>query len=328
MFAAKWPKDENNAEGDESDQERAESSEDEIDIILHGTSEQRKRLRHIHQKEQQQKSGQQSRQSRPHKASDGHESSSEDEFEREMNAELEKTVYMLEKSRAEIQMKEKALVTSKASAAEGKQEGDSSAAENIKKSFYNDMYFDSDDDENYEGEGDAKIPKQHTQPSNDDLLYDPDMDDEDQKWVDQQRKQHYGSKGQAAGNRKRGSGNKMNSIPKSDAVLDCPACMTTLCLDCQRHEIYPTQYRAMFVMNCKVNTGELLSVPERAAKKKFKKSKQSSGKTGEGSGNTADQNDASKDNFHPVKCEECDTVVGVVDTEEVYHFFNVLVSQP
>lgn len=24
------------------------------------------------------------------------------------------------------------------------------------------------------------------------------------------------------------------TLPKSDAVLNCPACMTTLCLDCQR----------------------------------------------------------------------------------------------
>ena len=28
-------------------------------------------------------------------------------------------------------------------------------------------------------------------------------------------------------------------LPKSDAVLNCPACMTTLCLDCQRYILSP-----------------------------------------------------------------------------------------
>jgi len=32
--------------------------------------------------------------------------------------------------------------------------------------------------------------------------------------------------------------------------------------------------------------------------------------------------------FHPVKCTECDAVVGVYDAEEIYHFFNVLASPP
>lgn len=38
----------------------------------------------------------------------------------------------------------------------------------------------------------------------------------------------------------------------SDAVLSCPGCFTMLCLDCQKHDKYHNQYRAMFVVNCQV----------------------------------------------------------------------------
>ena len=67
----------------------------------------------------------------------------------------------------------------------------------------------------------------------------------------------------------------------------------------------------MFVKNCHVDTAELLKQPLQK-KKNSKKQKKS---------DTEDD-----DNFHPVKCTECTTVVGVCDTDEVYHFFNVLAS--
>ena len=35
----------------------------------------------------------------------------------------------------------------------------------------------------------------------------------------------------------------------SDAILSCPRCFNTVCMDCQQHERYANQYRAMFVMN-------------------------------------------------------------------------------
>lgn len=38
---------------------------------------------------------------------------------------------------------------------------------------------------------------------------------------------------------------------QSDAILSCPGCLTTVCIDCQRHEYITTQYRAMFVRNCR-----------------------------------------------------------------------------
>lgn len=30
--------------------------------------------------------------------------------------------------------------------------------------------------------------------------------------------------------------------------------------------------------------------------------------------------------YHPVRCEQCNTEVGVFDKDEVYHFFNVISS--
>ncbi|KNC80342.1 hypothetical protein SARC_07300 [Sphaeroforma arctica JP610] len=84
----------------------------------------------------------------------------------------------------------------------------------------------------------------------------------------------------------------------TDGVLSCPCCMTTLCMDCQRHEKYKQQYRAMFVMNVKV-------MPEKL------------------------QHDPTDPTvYYPVRCEYCSTEVGVVDPDQVYHFFNVIASDP
>ena len=39
----------------------------------------------------------------------------------------------------------------------------------------------------------------------------------------------------------------------SDAILSCPRCFNVVCMDCQQHERYANQYRAMFVMNIGVD---------------------------------------------------------------------------
>lgn len=46
-------------------------------------------------------------------------------------------------------------------------------------------------------------------------FYDPDLDDKDEVWVQKRRKGR-----------------------SSDAVLSCPACFTTLCLESQRYDLY------------------------------------------------------------------------------------------
>ena len=71
-----------------------------------------------------------------------------------------------------------------------------------------------------------KKKKKHRILSNDELLYNPQEDEENQQWVNSHRfGNQQGSKG------KRSS---QKAAPASDAILNCPACMTTLCVDCQR----------------------------------------------------------------------------------------------
>ena len=141
---------------------------------------------------------------------------------------------------------------------------------------------------------------------NDELLYDPDMDDDDERWVDAKRRSYIFP------SEKIESGNKsLKPLPNSDAVLNCPACLSLLCLDCQRHDIYKGQYRAMFVSNCKVITDEILKYPIK--KKRSKK-------------NLKNTDIPNEDVYNPVKCSVCNTEVAVYDADEIYHFFNVLAS--
>ncbi|XAR63992.1 hypothetical protein NMG60_11024170 [Bertholletia excelsa] len=127
-------------------------------------------------------------------------------------------------------------------------------------------------------------------------FYDPHLDDKDELWVQKQRRGCY-----------------------SDAVLSCPACFTTLCLECQRHEKYVTQYRAVFVSNCKIKNDEMLQV---------KSLKRKRGKRGTVAGaGDCRRVDESGEALKPVCCAVCSTEVGVIDEEEIYHFFNVLPSE-
>lgn len=131
--------------------------------------------------------------------------------------------------------------------------------------------------------------------ANDELLYDPESDDVDQKWINDKR----------IACTKQTESQLENS---SDATLNCPCCMTQLCLDCQRHEIYRTQYRAMFVFNCNIDFSEKLKYKSKVRSKNRAKY------------------DSDDDKYFPVKCCICNTQVAVYDSNEVYHFFNVLSS--
>jgi hypothetical protein len=81
---------------------------------------------------------------------------------------------------------------------------------------------------------------------------------------------------------------------RSDAVLSCPGCFSIVCLDCQRHAKHEHQYRAMFAQNCEVVRTETLEVDG--------------------------------DTFHPVRCAHCRADIAVLDTDEVFHFFDVIPS--
>ncbi|XP_037072011.1 E2F-associated phosphoprotein-like [Pollicipes pollicipes] len=149
--------------------------------------------------------------------------------------------------------------------------------------------------------------------TNDQLLYDPAMDDEDQQWVDRQRQRYLPARPSGSGDLQA----KPQKLPRSDAVLNCPACMTMLCLDCQRHELYNNQYRAMFVFNCAVDESEALRY-------RLKEPPRRRGRRGAQPAPAADGE--AQQLYNPVRCVTCRTEVAVYDTDEVYHFFNVIAS--
>lgn len=80
--------------------------------------------------------------------------------------------------------------------------------------------------------------------------------------------------------------------------VNCPQCFATLSLQCQRHERYDGQFRAIFVRNCIVDRELTASV--------------SGGAYTQGGG------------LVDVRCAECGTRVGVRERNGVYHFCNVM----
>uniref|UniRef100_A0A8C6STG6 E2f-associated phosphoprotein n=1 Tax=Neogobius melanostomus TaxID=47308 RepID=A0A8C6STG6_9GOBI len=214
-----------------SDEERAESSsEDELEVLLNGTPQQKRKLLREY-------------------LTGESESSSGDEFEKEMEAELSTTIKSLEGP------------WGPGITAPGQAETSGTGGN---PQMYDNVYFDSDsEEEDTAGSSTGKRRRQRTVLTNDELLYDPDEDDRDQAWVDNKRRQYHSRR------RLPGAGSSQR-LSSSDAVLNCPACMTTLCLDCQRHEKYRTQYRAMFVMNCTVKKDEVLRYKTEPERRKFK----------------------------------------------------------
>eukprot|EP00808_Paulinella_micropora_P023898 g43449.t1 len=87
----------------------------------------------------------------------------------------------------------------------------------------------------------------------------------------------------------------------TDAILTCPACFAIVCSDCQRHTKYTSQFRAMFVQNCTVD-----------------KARQQRPLIGDDDPNMK---------YWVVLCSDCKTHIGVMDSDEVYHFHNVLESR-
>lgn len=177
------------------------------------------------------------------------------------------------------------------------------AATVAEQQFYDDVYFNSSDEEEGEGNKDKKkvVPDE-------DLFYDPQQDDDDEKWVNNKRKNYLKSD------------KNQKEVDPSTAVLCCPACMTVLCRDCQQHETHKDQFRAMFVFNCLVCTDEVLTYKEKMSQRQRKKLKNLTP--------SDEKTEDSEDKYHPVKCSVCQTKVAVYDSDEVYHFFNILTTHP
>eukprot|EP00457_Paulinella_chromatophora_P009624 gb/GEZN01009695.1/.p1 GENE.gb/GEZN01009695.1/~~gb/GEZN01009695.1/.p1 ORF type:complete len:177 (+),score=25.65 gb/GEZN01009695.1/:136-666(+) len=84
----------------------------------------------------------------------------------------------------------------------------------------------------------------------------------------------------------------------TDAVLTCPACFAIVCSECQRHSSYLTQFRAVFVENCSVAKGRQVR--------------------------PIIGDDDPEMKYWAVCCSACNTNIGVMDSDEIYHFHNVL----
>ncbi|OBZ87927.1 E2F-associated phosphoprotein [Choanephora cucurbitarum] len=156
-------------------------------------------------------------------------------------------------------------------------------AEPKEEEVYDDVYFDSEQDSDQEDRLEKK--QKHKVLSNDELLYDPDMDDRDEAWVLKQIDQD--------------ASNDKPTDQKTDAILTCPMCFSTLCYSCQRHERYADQFRAMFVRNCHTVPGERYKMKSE---------------------------DGQDEYYAKVTCETCGIHVAMLDEDEVYHFFNVVAT--
>ncbi|KAI1320262.1 hypothetical protein EDD11_001477 [Mortierella claussenii] len=180
----------------------------------------------------------------------------------------------------------------------------------------------------------SKRQQKHRALSDAELLYDPEEDDRDQDWLIKK----------IAANRPPGC--RPEDI-WTDAILSCPMCLTQLCFDCQQHELYPHQFRAMFVEHCRVLDKEILRFPKEMAQNKkttssAKSKKSSAAAAGSSSTSTAvsqgtldppvhqfktTPEDDQDMIYHPVVCEICNTKVALMDQDEVYHFFNIIPAE-
>eukprot|EP00877_Chromochloris_zofingiensis_P005083 jgi/Chrzof1/14576/Cz09g08040.t1 len=126
-----------------------------------------------------------------------------------------------------------------------------------------------------------------------DPLYDPDADDKDEQWVQATRQGR-----------------------QSDAILSCPGCFTTICLDCQQHDYHHNQFRAMFVINCSTNSDEQIttSMPKSQARRKRGRE-------------VHNLSVVPSETMCKVVCDVCGTYLGAQDAQEVYHFYHVLSSE-
>ena len=86
------------------------------------------------------------------------------------------------------------------------------------------------------------------------------------------------------------------------ATLQCPLCFTTICMDCQPHEKYQNQFRAMFVMNIVVDWNDTVNDLVEGVEGVVTK-------------------------YYKTQCCSCGTVVAGLDyDEEIYYFFGILAS--
>ena len=135
----------------------------------------------------------------------------------------------------------------------------------------------------------------------------------------------------------------------SDAVLSCPRCFSIVCMDCQQHESYANQFRAMFVMNIGVDwskriyydeaSGELRPCPSEARPDQGDRSapQMEVDSQGDGGGpfqvphdNVKEANSDEvngREQYYSVHCGYCQHALAALDMkDEIYHFYGCIPS--
>mmetsp|Transcript_7187 Transcript_7187/g.10532 ORF Transcript_7187/g.10532 Transcript_7187/m.10532 type:complete len:195 (-) Transcript_7187:77-661(-) len=172
---------------------------------------------------------------------------------------------------------------------------------------------DGDDEPHHERDRPSRTPEA----AND--FYGSEMDDEDEAWV--YRNLRGGVEESVTIISQDDNGQPVRKTIKalkprtSDAVLSCPCCLQTVCMDCQKHERYDNQFRAMFVMNIGVDWEKILMYSE-GEKSLVERTDE-----------TTNGADASDEIYYSVHCGNCKTSVAALDMrDEVYHFFGCVAS--
>ena len=174
-----------------------------------------------------------------------------------------------------------------------------------------------------------------------DDLYDEEIDDEDEAYVYkhlrggleetieiQQRQSGDGKRKKEDGGEGTVKTETLQVLkPRySDAILSCPCCLTVVCMDCQKHETYSNQYRAMLVMNIGVHWNRRYRWDDDANELMVVEGQSSSIER------NVVENDASavgvEEQYYSVYCLHCSTHVAYLNMkDEVYHFSGCVASQ-
>ena len=128
----------------------------------------------------------------------------------------------------------------------------------------------------------------------------------------------------------------------SDAILSCPRCFNIVCMDCQQHEKYAGQFRAMFVMNIGVDWNKKIVYDEQVGELKLSTSvveNDDAMQEGDNEGRpdkiphdtSSEQNTTTRQEngelYYSVHCSYCQYEVAALDMkDEIYHFFGCLPS--
>jgi|SaaInlStandDraft_6_1057023.scaffolds.fasta_scaffold34172_1 hypothetical protein len=185
-----------------------------------------------------------------------------------------------------------------------------------------DDFTSSDDSDQYD---EQKVRSKYPE---DEIFFDPAEDEADARWVmenlhSQSRFRKRASTGKVSPHDDVVRSNAASVIKKTSissdtgffrpSALSCPGCFSILTLDCQRHVDYHNQFRAMFVRNCRVNMDRPMQV------------RQVDTATANASSHQGDGIDS--ETFYPVACVHCDASLGMMDTDDIYHFVDVLVTE-